>query len=569
MIRFKTIKYKNFLSTGDDFIEVQLNRAPLTLITGTNGSGKSSLLDALSFALFGKPHRDINKPQLVNSINKKGCLVEVTFSIGEYEYLIRRGIKPTIFEIWQNDVMLNQESHNKDYQKVLEQNILKLNHKSFHQIVVLGSSSFTPFMQLPTFHRREVIEDLLDIGVFTRMNQVLKEDSSKLRDQLRDVENLITVMTEKCKLQASHITQLLKLEESDKLKSNARIEELRSSIQTLQIENEELTNQIDAQVASSLILSQREKETLHSAITTKEAEIKRIVKEVKFFEKNNDCPTCSQPINDDIRKAKIRHYRSEAKGISIQYDVLKSQLSTVLEEVDKLSSKVEELRSLQNKIRSNSAMIAKLQQDISSLLAASSNVDKDHLEKAKNSLHSLREDREKKLALKNDLYNQSVYNAAIAEMLKDSGIKTKIVKQYLPLMNKLVNDYLRTLDFYISFHLDENFNETLKSRHRDEFTYPSFSEGEKQRIDLALLFTWRQIARMKNSVSTNLLVLDETFDSSLDTEGIENLLKIIRGAKDGENIFIISHKIESLENISGEHYRFEKIKNFSRISQIS
>lgn len=571
MIVFEKVKWRNFLATGNSFIEMELNNSPLTLITGTNGSGKSTLLDALSFGLFGKPHRNINKPQLVNSINNKNCEVEVEFTVGKNHYRIRRGIRPNVFEIHKNGKMLNQDSKSRDYQKTLEQNILKLNHKSFHQIVVLGSSSFTPFMQLPSQHRREVIEDLLDIGIFSQMNNLLKEESSKIREQIRDADYAISSLEDKIAMQRRHIENLEKIETDSKKKVEEKIQTLRGEIETITKENEKIgevtkINEIEKSIS---ILEDENGQVLKKSHSL-ESEMKRVVSEVKFFEKHDHCPTCSQSIGNDLKEEKIGSYKNKAKGISKEYETLQTEKKRLIVEINESRHELEKYRQRSNDIRNNLQRIQRIQKEISELEKSNLNEsNQSHLNESKLELENLIENKTKTYELKNELYNESVYNSAVSEMLKDTGIKTKIVKQYLPVINQLINEYLQTLDFFVSFHLDENFNELLKSRHRDEFTYASFSEGEKARIDLALLFCWRQIARMRNSVSTNLLILDETFDSSLDTDGIENLMKIIRSNRDGEHTFIISHKIESLENLSGEHYRYEKVKNFTKMSRVS
>lgn len=569
MIVFEKVKWKNFLATGNSFIEMDLNRAPLTLITGTNGSGKSTLLDALSFGLFGKPHRNINKPQLVNSINNKNCEVEIEFRVGKNEYRIRRGIRPNIFEIYRNGKLMNQDSKSRDYQKTLEQNILKLNHKSFHQIVVLGSSSFTPFMQLPSQHRRSVIEDLLDIGIFTQMNSLLKEESAKIREQIRDADYSISSLEDKIDMQKSHIDNLNKIENESKTKIQKRIDELKSEIEKLQSENEKISNSIVEVHSNLLEQDQNNSLKLNKQSNSMESEMKRIVKEVSFFEKNESCPTCSQKIDEKIKKEKISSYRKEAKSLQSEYKKVNEEKTKLQSKIKSLEETMRKNFELNTNIRSNNNSIRQMTDEIDGLNESLIKNESLHIEKYQTELQRLIETKTKTSELKNELYNESVYNSAVSEMLKDTGIKTKVVKQYLPVINQLINEYLQTLDFFVSFHLDENFNEILKSRHRDEFTYASFSEGEKARIDLALLFCWRQVARMRNSVSTNLLILDETFDSSLDNDGIENLLKIIRSSRDGEHTFIISHKIESLENLSGDHFRYEKVKNFTKMSKVS
>lgn len=569
-ITFQKIRWKNFLSTGDAFTEIDLNTRASTLIVGPNGSGKSTLLDALSFALFGKPHRDINKPQLVNSINGKNCEVSVEFRVGKTDFKIVRGIKPGIFEIWQNGVLVNQEAHALDYQKVLEQNILKLNHKSFHQIVVLGSSSFIPFMQLPNTHRREVIEDLLDINIFTKMNVILKERVVKLREQLADVTANSTLHANTIEMQKKYIADLKKRNEDSARKSKEKISQYLAEVELLVRENEK----DNAVIQAGHEIAQKRAGKLHDkrqSFVMYQNQIKsnidKIVKEAKFYETNEQCPTCVQPLNQVFRSVKIDACKTKAKELSEGQEKLTAELRSLTVDLDEVNAELAKFTALINGINERNSGIRRLQRLVSELESdAAVAVDSD-LSEAEAKLMDMLAAQQANSKIKSQCYEEGSYNNAISEMLKDSGIKTKIIKQYLPVMNKLINQYLQTLDFFVSFHLDEAFEEVIRSRHRDEFTYASFSEGEKQRIDLALLFTWRQIARMKNSVSTNLLILDETFDSSMDAEGVENLLKILRTLDEGTSVFIISHKTDALDGKFPNKLEFAKEKNFSVIRQ--
>jgi len=568
MITFKKLTWKNFLSTGNTETIVYLNRDSATLVVGPNGSGKSTMLDALSFALFGKPHRSINKPQLVNSINNKHCLTTIEFSVGTIEYKIIRGIKPNIFEVHRNGKLLNQESHSRDYQKIIEQNILKLNHKSFHQVVVLGSSNFIPFMQLPSYQRRNVIEDLLDIGIFTKMNSVLKEKIVALRHKMNDTENDLNILKETIKLQTSHIDELKKIDSSQEKRREKEIIDINEEIDVLLDSSASLQSEYDLSYKGAV--DTHEKASLKLIGHNVEmSNLKRymddVVKESVFYAKNDHCPTCAQDISIDLKATKNEECKHRAKSLKSDYTDTKSKLKIAESEVDKFYAHIVHLNEVNSSILQNAARINILRNRIESL---SHNVDQQDTSEAES---RLLEDKENRNTLNEIRLEQSAltsYFDAISELLRDTGIKTKVIRQYLPIMNKLINQYLQVLDFFVLFHLDDSFNETIKSRHRDEFTYSSFSEGEKQRIDLSLLFSWRQIAKMKNSANTNLLILDETFDSSMDADGVDNLLKILNTLGKETSVFIISHKQDLLEGKFPAKMEFEKVKNFSRIKNI-
>jgi len=568
MIKFKTLRYKNFLSSGNNFTEIELNKNKSTLVVGQNGAGKSTMLDALSFALFGKAHRNINKTQLINSINNKGCLVEIEFSLSGNEFKVSRGIKPNVFEIWKNGTMLNQSSHSREYQKILEQNILKLNHKSFHQVVVLGSSSFIPFMQLPSHIRREVIEDLLDINVFSKMNIILKEKNVQLKDKLRQIDYNIDIVKTKIESQKKYIRDIAALTEENRKDYESRIQASQNIIDELQNENSELSLGLDESVSEAderLRSLQDRKQSLLLRGQDRQSAIRDLEKRITFFEENESCPVCDQAISDghkhaillstqedrDRRKAEIKQIGTEGQGVESEIEQQTGLLSTLRDRVHKLTANTKEISKLQATISDYRSHIEK---EIGT-----------DLTQARTDLQKFEDDRSNELEEKLKLSDDLNYNSVIIEMLKDTGIKTKIIKQYLPVMNKLVNQYLQILDFFVHFHLDESFQEVIRSRHRDEFTYDSFSEGEKQRIDLALLFTWRQVAKMKNSVSTNLLLLDETFDSSLDHDGVENLLKILYTLGEDTNVFVISHKGDILDGKFDSKIEFVKEKNFSQM----
>ena len=570
MIHFKSCEWKNFLSTGSDPIKILLDKTPSTLIVGQNGAGKSTLLDALSFALFGKPHRDIKKDQMINSINKKGTLVTVEMTIGSHEFKIVRGIKPGKFEIYQNGNLINQSSNARDYQKFLEQNILKLNHKSFHQVVVLGSSSFIPFMQLPVWSRRNIIEDLLDINIFSKMNTLLKERNSKIKDELTDVNHQIDILKTKMDAQSKYIKDLQELNDDQIEKKRESIEVHKEEINKLFDESKELGKNLSASIlteekhSGELVKKLSQLDSYDMSFNDK---IKGLVDESRFYEENDQCPTCDQPIEEEKKTEKLSLLKDKAKEIQNAKQDLTKNIDELKVEQQEVSNSLNKLRQKQQKINSNNDAIALLQKEVNKVQKEIDGLQGQtgDVSKAKKELNDLRKSKEKSTEKKLEYVEERTYNEVIGEMLKDTGIKTKVIKQYLPVMNRLINSYLQVLDFFVSFHLDENFNETIRSRHRDSFNYASFSEGEKQRIDLALLFTWRQIAKMKNSAASNLLILDETFDSSLDLDGVDNLTKILDTLDDGSNVFIISHKGDVLENKFRSKIEFFKERNFSKI----
>ena len=568
MIIFKTLRYKNFLSTGDSFTQIDLDKSSSTLIVGQNGAGKSTMLDALSFGLFGKAHRNINKNQMINSINGKACVVEVEFTALGSEYKVVRGIKPVKFEIYRDGALINQDSHNKEYQKVLEQNILKLNHKSFHQIVVLGSSSFTPFMQLPAQHRREVIEDLLDINVFSKMNAILKEKFSVLKEKVRanqaDLENL----EYKIKTQTKYVENLEKNQRDNRNEKLLEVAKLEDAINNVRLG----MSAVDRSYLDDL-------RDQHNSITDKLTEIKKfdhqfgvkqkeLNKEITFYENNTTCPTCDQGIDEGLKQTKT-------DAAAKKWDDLEEGRHQAAAQIEKFTQKLTEVSDASVQLQKDIAEFDKKQVQIDEYQRQITNIhnylarqddDTTSIESEKSVLVGLNDDREGLRESKADLNEAVAYSTVITELLKDPGIKTKIIKEYIPVINALTNKYLQVLDFFVSFHLDDTFKESIKSRHRDEFSYDSFSEGEKQRIDLALLFTWRQVAKMKNSVATNLLILDETFDSSLDVEGVDNLTRILDTLGDDTNVFIISHKGELLDGKFEDKIEFVKSKNFSKVA---
>ena len=574
MIRFEKLRWKNFLSTGNYFNELNFLETPTNLVVGENGAGKSTMLDALSFALFGKAHRNINKPQLVNTINNKDCMCEVEFTVNGVNYKIVRGLKPAKFEIWKDGTMINQSSHAREYQEILEKNVLQMSHKSFHQIVVLGSSSFVPFMQLNSTSRRDVIEDLLDINIFSKMNMILKEKISLLKGELENNNHSIDVVKTKINAQKKYIRDLSAINTAHRKEKESEIEGLNADIAILNEANVELSEEVNTSlpsVQSELGKFRENKQKLEKYRTQFDTQVKSVVKEAKFFDEHDNCPTCDQDIGDDLRDSKKSAANERARELQKLMSQADKQLQEYNETIETLEVEMSDLMHKQNLMNNNMQMISRLNQNVqkiqSDLLEMSENTG--DMAQANKELNVLDEELHNLTDKKYSFNELSSYNRVASELLKDSGIKTKIIKQYIPVINELTNQYLQTLDFFVHFELDESFKETIRSRYRDTFSYDSFSEGEKQRIDLSLLFTWRHIAKMKNSVSTNLLILDETFDSSLDGEGVDNLMKIIDTLKEDTNVFVISHKTELEDAHFERKLSFIKDKNFSRMREIT
>jgi DNA repair exonuclease SbcCD ATPase subunit len=568
MIIFRYVRWKNLLSTGNYFTEIKLDNNQNTLIVGNNGSGKSTMLDALCFGLFGKAFRNINKPSLLNSINNKDCIVEIEFDTNNKSYKVIRGIKPNVFEIYQNGELLNQDAAARDYQEILEKTILKLNYKSFTQIVILGSASFTPFMQLSSSDRRAIIEDLLDIQIFSTMNGILKDKLSNNKDLTSNKKYDIDLSQQKFELQEKYIKEL-KQNNDDKVKEYE--EEVHSNQSVIQTLHDETTN-LNTQV-STYQTSVEEKTSVENklkTITKLESQIESTIskyrKDISFFQHNDDCPTCRQTIAIGFKETEIANLTTKAAECEHGLTELEKKLLAEQNKLNGITEVQKKIQALQIKIATNNTSItetnkyiAKVQKQIEELKQSKvvSEQEQKELKELKDSLSLLQEE------LK-ELIQDKTYFEVASGLLKDTGIKTKIIKQYLPIINKLVNKYLASLDFFVNFNLDESFKETIKSRHRDEFTYNNFSEGEKQRIDMALMLTWRAVAKLKNSSNTNLLILDEVFDSSLDTGGTEELMKILH-MLDGVNLFVISHKGDILQDKFSNVIKFAKEKNFSRI----
>jgi DNA repair exonuclease SbcCD ATPase subunit len=568
MLIFRNIKWKNLLSTGNNFTEIQLDANDNTLVVGGNGSGKSTLLDALCFALFGKPFRNINKPQLLNSINGKDCVVEITFDTNNKNYRIVRGIKPNVFEIYCNNELLNQDAAARDYQDFLERFVLKMNYKSFTQIVILGSASFTPFMQLSASDRRAIIEDLLDLQIFSTMNSIVKERLSTNKNLMADKKHEIDLTQQKSELLKRHISELKqnndqKIKEYEiEIESNKQtVSDLLSNVVSITTETEQLQLVVANKIETDAKVKKITK--IESQI---ESNMSKYQKDISFFQSHDDCPTCKQSIDDAFKEGELKSLgtrveecRHGLRELEIKLQEEQNKLNVITETQKVINTKMVEIATINTTITETNKLITRLHKLIDELKNSKTVTDKEETELS-NITASMKELRQRL----SDIIDEKTYLESASTLLKDSGIKTKIIKQYLPIINKLVNKYLSSLDFFVNFNLDESFKETIKSRHRDDFSYHNFSEGEKQRIDMALMLTWRAVAKLKNSSNTNLLILDETFDSSLDTNGTEELMKLLH-LLEGVNLFVISHKGDILQDKFINTIRFEKTKNFSRI----
>ena len=568
MIIFKTVRWKNFLSTGNTFIEIPLDKDSTTLIIGENGAGKSTILDALCFGLFGKPFRNINKPQLLNTVNGSSCLVEVEFDVGRKNVKVVRGIKPNVFEIYVNGKMYNQDANVRDYQKYLEQQILKLNYQSFTQVVILGSSTFVPFMQLKARHRREVVEEILDIQIFSLMNMLLKQKLKSIDEEMRNVNYEFELTSEKISLQENYIEDLeanknkiLKEKISQSFEMDNKLFIKKETIRNLEERNGELAKEI-----SDISKTQNRFEKLKGIQATLKEKHRAHTKLIDFFENNTDCPTCQQHIDETFKNNMIDNKKDAASKVSFGMQELVDELATTEKTLAYCNDVISRIQETTVEIAKENSSIVELEKYNTKIKTEIEHLQTDNVEKED---HEKLKSLKKELALidkqKSKLREDKTYSEAARNMLTDTGIKTKIIKQYLPIMNKLINTYLTSMEFYVNFTLNENFEESIKSRYRDDFTYASFSEGEKMRIDLALLFTWRAVAKMKNSTNTNLLILDEIFDSSLDNTGTDEFLKILN-TLGNENVFVISHKQDALADKFRNTIKFEKVKNFSHVA---
>ena len=570
MIKFKSVRWKNLLSSGNKFTTIELDRSQTTLIVGENGAGKSTLLDALCFGLYGKGFRNLKKDLLINSINQKDLIVEIEFSVGKKNYKVIRGAKPNKFELYLGNVLINQDATMRDYQDHLESNILKMSHRSFTQVAILGSANFTPFMQLRARDRRKLVEDLLDISIFSTMKDILRKKISNHNVEVKETSHEIDLLEERINGLNEQLSALQKNRDEQVLKYESTVNETQDNISSIMEQIDEKTeNVVEKKSTIEDSISQKDRLQQANELERKLSEnYKKAIRDVKFYEENEECPTCKQGLDEEHKKQHIAEREEKATEIKTALGQIAKTIGesqTRLEEIREVQDKIEELQReiglMQTEVTSNQKYIKKLQSQIDDLKKDISG-DDDVSDKLLDSEDSL----SKLIAKKEDLTNRSHYFEIATLLLRDEGIKSKIIKQYVPIMNKMINKYLANLEFYVGFELDENFEETIKSRFRDVFKYDNFSQGEKMRIDLALLFTWRAIARMKNSVNTNLLILDEVFDSSLDNQGTDDFLRLLNTLTEKTNAFIISHKGDALYDKFDEVIKFEKHKNFSRIS---
>ena len=568
MIEFKTIKWKNFLSTGNNFTEVNLNDHNKTLIIGENGAGKSTILDALCFGLFNKPFRKITKPQLINSINLADCRVEIQFTIGKVDWQINRGMKPTVFEIYKNGVQLNQSASAAEQQKWFEQNVLKLNYKSFTQIVVLGSSTFVPFMQLPAAGRREVIEDILDIRIFSAMNTVLKDRIKENKEAVSEIDYSISLLKDKVDVQKRFIEDLKKQGEDNVTLWQEEITKLELDIKSSHLELERYMRDIDTMThqMNDLPNPQKELDKLNEFHIKFRSKIKDMESSIKFLTSNDVCPTCNQDITEEFKNYNITSGKEKITKLESALEDIDSKEKTLTDSLNQRNTIQKEINQVQNKINNCFSAINwkqnKVKETENQIQSIKSNTD--NVDREREKMKTLIEQGKGQELQRRQIAKRSTELKIIADILKDGGVKSTIIRKYLPVMNTLINKHLQELEFYVNFNLDDTFNETIKSRFRDEFSYASFSEGEKMRIDLALLFTWREVAKLKNSVNTNILILDEIFDSSLDGNGTADFINILRTVTDGNNVFVISHKEDMLHDKFDNVIQFKKVKNFSK-----
>ena len=570
MITFKKVRYKNFLSTGQQFIEIQLDRSSKTLVVGENGAGKSTMLDALCFGLFQRAFRNIKKDQMVNSINEKDCVVEVEFTIGQNEYKIIRGIKPNIFEIWCNDVMLNQDAAVRDYQKHLEQTILKLNFRSFTQVVILGNASFVPFMQLRARHRRQVVEEILDIEIFSKMNFLLKDKVKNQDELIKQADFNCQLIDSKIDSQKKHIEDLSGNNQQSIEKKQLEIKKAETDIDNYQLDIDRVTTEKTAlqnEILDETKINNKYKQ-LHNVEAKLENTCSKHKKDLEFFETHNDCPTCQQSIDEAFKSTMID--KKKNKVVEVE-----SAMSQLVKEITSTETRLTKINDTMVAIREKELLINRYETSISEIKKYVTNKqneidelsdDKFTTGVATGQLTQLQEQFSDAEVVKQKYREEKTYLDTARYLMQDTGIKTKIIKQYLPIMNQFINKNLADMDFFVNFTLNEEFKETIKSRHRDEFNYHSFSEGEKLRIDLSILFTWREIAKLKNSMNTNLLILDEIFDSSLDSSGTDEFMRILTNKLAKENVFVISHKGDTLLDKFPSVLKFEKYKNFTRMA---
>ena len=565
MIRLKTVRWKNFLATGNRFIEVKLDQEPMMLIVGKNGAGKSTLIDAITFSLFGKPFKKVNKGQLINSVNERDTLTEIEFSVGSNDWKVCRGIKPNLFEIYNNGNLINQDAKSMDYQKYLEEKILKLNFKSFTQIVVLGSASFVPFMQLTANDRRIIIEDILDIGIFSLMKTLLKDRVITLRDETTELDYEIKLLQEKITLQEKHLKAM---EEESNQKRKTDLDKIKETEQEIARLNKDIDNhqeritELTNSIKDKVIVDKKNQE-LDKYRSQIKKNLKKLGKDKKFFEDKENCPTCEQEIDEKFKKNKLVKVGADLDEMNVGLTQLEKEVQKVYQRIGEISKSTQEIQKEESKvvqklsnIQAHKSFINKLSKELESL----------QVDIKKDSVNILNKELEESKSTRFKYVDQKFYYDVLSNILNDTGIKTRIIKKYLPVINKHVNDYLKDMDFFVNFQLDENFQETIRSRHRDQFSYYSFSEGEKKRIDIALLLTWRDVASMRNSVNVNLLILDEVFDASLDQAGVDDLMKLFNILKN-TNLFIISHKLDILDDKFPDKLIVEKVKNFTQVTR--
>lgn len=568
MVQFKKIRYKNILSTGNVFNEIILDKSKTTLISGSNGSGKSTMLDAIVFALYGKPFRKINKPQLMNTINQKELVVEIEFSVGLNEFIVKRGMRPGIFEIWKNGEMINQDAASRDYQEYLEKSILKLNYKSFNQIVILGSATYVPFMELSAGARREIIEDLLDIQVFSTMNILLKEKISDNKTRISENNYEIQLVKSKIESAKEHNESILKIKQLEADKIREKMQEHIDKVVSEKAEIEKIEEQISALIGTiqDKASQKNKREKAKSIRLDLESKRRNFEKELSFYHDHDNCPTCKQGIDHDFKNKTVEE--KSAKKIEIEDAII--QIDSKIKEIE---SRIDEISLVEDNIQNHNLQIGEHRAQVKISMNAMNSYKKD-LDNAEKEVEEIDTSKVKE-HIKNlkeleknqeELFDQREIFGVAGAMLKDGGIKTRIIRQYIPVMNKLINKYLAAFDLFVDFQLDENFNEIIKSRFRDTFSYSSFSEGEKLRITLSIMLSWRAVAKLRNSVSTNLLILDETLDGAMDSIGVENLIDTLHNLNSNDNIFVISHRGESFGDKFESHVRFEKVKNFSQLA---
>lgn len=567
-IHFNKIRYKNIMSVGNQFIEIDLARSKTTLISGANGTSKSTFIEAIVFALYGKPFRKINKPQLINSINQKELLVELEFSIGTDKFLIKRGMKPNVFEIWKNNDLVNKDAATRDYQEYLELNIIKMSFKSFSQIVILGSATYVPFMELPAGQRREIIEDLLDIQVFSTMNILLKEKIADNKTQITENNYSIDLLKTKIESAKEHNEEIQRIKETEVEKIKTKIDE---NLNTIEIEKQVIeTLEGEITELSELITDKaKQKKTLEQAknllyeLTSK---YKTYIDEINFYSNHDNCPTCKQGIEHDFKEHIVSERTEKNTELTNGIDQLKDRIKTVETRLDEISDVEDQIQKLHNSANEHRLQVKIMIGQLKSFKKELENAEREVEEIDQTKILEFMEDLKKKQDEQTELYENRETLGIVGTMLKDGGIKTSIIKTYIPIMNKLINQYLSEFELFVDFNLDENFNETIKSRFRDTFSFASFSEGEKMRISLSIMFTWRAIAKLRNSVSTNLLIMDETLDGPSDADGVESLIDILHKMNANDNIFIISHRGQQFSEKFDDHIRFEKIKNFTQIA---